>query len=88
MEFQEFPKALYLGDEYEGECVIVADAAEESERRAAGYHGFGEPWDDPRKDDPAERAALVAEAESLGIAVDGRWGDKRIATEIAAKKAQ
>lgn len=34
-----------------------------------------------------EKAALVAEAEALGIDVDGRWGVARLKAEIAAKKA-
>jgi hypothetical protein len=35
---------------------------------------------------PTERAALLARAEELGIKVDNRWGDARIASEIAAAK--
>lgn len=33
-----------------------------------------------------EKAALKAEAEALGIDVDGRWGAGRLKTEIEAKK--
>lgn len=37
----------------------------------------------------AERAALVAEAESLGVAVKGNWGESRLKAEVeAAKKAK
>jgi hypothetical protein len=32
------------------------------------------------------RAALEAEAAELGIKIDGRWSDKRLAAEVAAKK--
>jgi hypothetical protein len=32
------------------------------------------------------RAALEEEAAKLGIKIDGRWSDKRLAAEIAAKK--
>jgi len=32
----------------------------------------------------ADRSALIAKAESVGIKVDGRWSDKRLAAEIAA----
>lgn len=51
--------------------------------RAAGYIAANE-------DDAAssgEKASLVAEAEALGIAVDGRWGVSRLQAEIEAKKA-
>lgn len=34
-----------------------------------------------------EKAALVAEAEALGITIDGRWGVSRLQAEIEAKKA-
>lgn len=39
-----------------------------------------------RADDDA-KAALVAEAEALGIDVDGRWSVRRLKLEIAAAKA-
>ncbi|WP_457797629.1 hypothetical protein [Methylocystis sp. S23] len=35
-----------------------------------------------------DRDALVARAEALGIAVDGRWGLPRIQSEIAAAEAR
>jgi hypothetical protein len=35
----------------------------------------------------AEKAALKAEAEALGIDVDGRWGIPKLKAEIKAKKA-
>jgi len=34
------------------------------------------------------RTSLVNEAEALGIAVDGRWSDARLQTEIDKKKAE
>lgn len=34
-----------------------------------------------------EKAALVAEAEALGIDVDGRWSVRRLKLEIATAKA-
>lgn len=34
----------------------------------------------------SESNPLKAEAEALGITVDARWGDKRIAAEIAKVK--
>lgn len=39
-----------------------------------------------RADDDG-KAALVAEAEALGIDVDGRWSVRRLKLEIAAAKA-
>lgn len=36
----------------------------------------------------AEAAALKAEAEALGIKVDGRWSPARVAEEIAKAKAK
>ena len=38
-------------------------------------------------DEVTEKAALKAEAEALGISVDGRWGVTRLQAEIAAKKS-
>jgi len=38
-------------------------------------------------DEVTEKAALKAEAEALGITVDGRWGVTRLQAEIAAKKS-
>lgn len=45
-----------------------------------------EPAAEPEAE-PDEKAALVAEAEALGIDVDGRWGVSRLKSAIAAKKA-
>lgn len=39
----------------------------------------------PEPEDDA-RGGLIAEAEALGIRVDGRWSDKRLASEIAKRK--
>lgn len=38
-------------------------------------------------DEVTEKVALKAEAEALGISVDGRWGVPRLQAEIAAKKS-
>lgn len=40
--------------------------------------------DEIQQDD--ERGDLVREAESLGVVVDGRWGEKRIKREIEKAK--
>lgn len=41
----------------------------------------------PEDTAPLTRADLEAKAAELGIAVDGRWGDKRLAEAIAKKLA-
>ncbi|MFG1302714.1 hypothetical protein V5F34_01050 [Xanthobacter autotrophicus] len=38
-------------------------------------------------EDVSEKDALKAQAEALGIEVDGRWGIARLTSEIAAKQA-
>ncbi|MFG1260035.1 hypothetical protein V5F79_22165 [Xanthobacter flavus] len=38
-------------------------------------------------DEVSEKVSLKAEAEALGIPVDGRWGVTRLQAEIAAKKS-
>lgn len=75
---QEFPKCLYLGADVEAEYVIVSDEAQESDARANGFAMLDEAVDEP--------ADLVAEAQSLGIKIDKRWGADRLAAEIAKVK--
>ncbi|MFG1247269.1 hypothetical protein [Xanthobacter flavus] len=41
----------------------------------------------PADDDDTEKAVLVAEAEELGIDVDGRWGIAKLKQKIATAKA-
>ena len=38
-------------------------------------------------EDAAELEALKAQAEELGLKVDGRWGAERLATEIEAAES-
>lgn len=45
-----------------------------------------QPVDVDPPDEVNEKAALKAEAEALGIDVDGRWGVGRLKAEIEAKK--
>lgn len=46
----------------------------------------GESADDAPDDDaPPTRAEMLQKAAELGIKVDGRWSDKRLAEAIAAK---
>ncbi|MCP1679416.1 hypothetical protein [Kerstersia gyiorum] len=59
MQFQEYPKALYRGEEF---CT-VPDAPTEQERRADGWHSYGqEPaaasdTDKPRRGRPPKATA-------------------------------
>lgn len=66
---------------------------EEGENLPEGY--YRRPNEVPTAGKPAptseqngERAALVVDAEKLGIDVDGRWGVQRLRDEIAAKRVQ
>lgn len=43
---------------------------------------FPAPKAEPNEDAPPTRAELEQRAAELGIKVDGRWSDKRLATEI------
>lgn len=47
MQFQEYPKALYKGDQTT-ECVIVNDEKEEAAKRKGGFKMLGEPEDKPK----------------------------------------
>lgn len=40
--FQEYPKALYLNGELEGDHVVVNNAEEEAEKRPDGYRMLAE----------------------------------------------
>jgi hypothetical protein len=48
-EFQEYPKSLYKGGEWDGDHVIVRDASEEGGKRADGYRMLNEPKGEPKK---------------------------------------
>lgn len=52
----------------EGKRLIVLDAEEEALRMTASVS--------------ADRQRLLSEADALGIKVDGRWSDGRLASEI------
>ena len=53
MTFQEFPKALYRGDEY----VSVPDAQAEAEHRAQGWGDYGqEPTEQAGEENKSRRA--------------------------------
>ncbi len=79
--FQEYPKALYKGGDESAPWVICDDADEEAAYRADGFAVVGE-----EAHQVSHRDALTAEAEALGIKVDKRWGDDRLASEVAKAK--
>ena len=70
--FKEFPKLVYPTQG--GEPVFVENADEEAALVVLEL---------PAKD----KSALRADAESLGVTVDGRWSVERLNTEIAAAQA-
>jgi len=97
--FQEFPKALYHPDGKSKQPVIVKNADEEAAQIKLWTPEptpVAEPVPPTPPIDPvvatvvtepapsADRAALIIKAEAVGIKVDGRWSDKRLADEIAA----
>lgn len=76
---QEFPKCLYQGGDVSAEFAIAHDAEQEAIARESGFAMAGEGVEKP--------GDMSAEAEALGIKVDKRWSDKRLAEEIAKAKA-
>lgn len=73
MDFQEFPKCLYRGDE----PLIVANEHEEAAARSGGFRF----WSDA--DAPAEAPETVeslrAKLDALGIKYDQRFGVAKLA---------
>ena len=53
--------------------------------KALRRRGWTDPVDPAAGPDPL--AELTAEAEVLGVSIDGRWGAPRLAAEIAAHRA-
>lgn len=75
----------------DSEAAVQAPAGEA--RSEDGAPAVDAPATQPEPDESApatdvdEKAALVTEAEALGIDVDGRWGIARLKSEIEAAKA-
>lgn len=74
MEFQEFPKLLYLNGNIESEYKIAFDKTEESALSDSGFICM--------KEQAPKKSELAEKAESLGIKVDARWGEARLMAEI------
>jgi hypothetical protein len=77
----EYPKALYAGNGWDCEAIVVLDADQEEAARAQGYVSVGESYGGAN-----DMESLTAEAESLGVKIDKRWGAERLAAEIAKAK--
>lgn len=73
-----------------GDRTCIVESIEEDEALGEGWYDspakIPDPDDDPAKEDASHIEALKAEAESLGIKVDARWGEKRLAAEIEKAK--
>ena len=52
MDFQEFPKCLYLGGNIEAEYTVVLDETEEAVKREAGFSSPGESAEEEPKRKP------------------------------------
>lgn len=73
-----------IPDEIAGHWYVRLHLAEPTE--PAELADEASPSATPAPVDVDDKAALKAEAEALGIAVDGRWGVERIKTAIAEAK--
>ena len=88
----DYPRMLYrFGGDVELQdgsyaTRIVADQAEH-EAAAGWFLTPAEAKNNQPPDDnaPPTRAELQTKADELGIKADGRWSDKRLSDEIAAK---
>lgn len=84
MDFQEFPKALYKGEE----LAIVETADQEQAKRADGFRF----WSDPEPEaDPSESDAsghtvesVRAQLDAAGIAYDKRLGLSKLIALLPA----
>ncbi len=86
MEFQEYPKALYLA----GQQMLVDDAEQEEAARADGYDDWhadharttGETEAKP-DDEPLDRDALKARAAELGLDYARNISTEKLAELVA-----
>ena len=86
MEFQEYPKALYLA----GQQMLVDDAEQEEAARADGYDDWhadharmtGDGEDKP-DDEPLDRDALKARAAELGLEHPKNISTEKLAELVA-----
>lgn len=84
--FHEYPKAVYKGGDESLEWRIVNGAEAEKLAEDDGFSVIGTKIEIVPDTVPLIDA-LRAEAESLGVEVDRRWGEKRLAEEISKTRA-
>lgn len=83
MQFQEFPKALYLA----GQQLVVEDSEQEEAARADGYDDWhADHARTTAADEPAEldRDALKARATELGVEFARNVSTEKLAELVAA----
>lgn len=82
--FQEYPKALYRGEEF----TTVPDKDTEAEMRAQGWHDYGQApiqaAENPDLDAKDEKTELLAKAKEMGIDAKGTWGVQKLKDAIQA----
>lgn len=90
MQFQEYPKALYLS----GQQLVVDNAEQEDAARADGYddwHADHErtngDTDSKTDDEPLDRDALKALAAELGLDYARNISTEKLAELVAAEEA-
>lgn len=87
MEFQEYPKALYLS----GQQLVVDDAEQEAAARAAGHddwHADHERTNEADTEQPLDRDALKAQATELGIDYPPNIKTDKLAALVAAAQGE
>lgn len=76
MDFQEFPKSLYMSGDTAAETVVVFNSEQEDAKRSEGFLMASEKDDEAEKGD--ELADLRQALTAAGIEFDKRWGIKRL----------
>lgn len=79
MDFPEYPKWLYSKDA----AKIVQDQ-DEADALDGDWRESPADFDGADVNEPTERDALIAKAAALGLKIDKRWNDDKLAEAIAA----
>lgn len=86
--FQEYPKALYRGEEF----TTVAGKEEEAAMRGDGWHDHGaapiQAAESETQETKDEKADLLAKAKALGIDAKGTWGVQKLQEAIQAAESE
>lgn len=80
MQFQEFPKALYLT----GQQLVVENSEQEEAARDDGYDDWHADHERTTGADALDRDALKARAAELGVKHAPNIGTERLAELVAA----